>query len=203
MSDLTVTMRVRNEKTAFPQALVALAEAGKEVPGFKLLICDNDSTDGTEDLLRVPYFLDTIADMGLHDVDLLTMPASAAPGLQGQYENWARMWALFLMKVKTQYMVSLDADVLIPQQGLYAMLSGITGWSSLGGYGIEYPVRPGSTKVHDHVAMGCTIYRTEILRDIGGLNHDKRCQCRWLQEEMEARGWEVRHVPRLRAKHIE
>ena len=203
MPDITAVMPVRSAWMTMPRALRALARATQSIQ-IKLLICENEGTDPSVDMCKSAWLTPALNDLGLVDHRVLQqMPCSGASNPhERKQQNLCRMWSLFIAEVKTPYMLMVDADVLIPSRGLYQMLAGMLGSSCLGAYGIDYPVKPGSQKMHDHVPTGCTLYRMEAIREVGEVQ-SHGCPCRWLDEKLESLGWEVRKVLMVEAEHIE
>lgn len=200
--DITAVMAVHNDWPTLPRALRALGAAAREVP-VQLLLCDNDSQDpGAADLASV-WLVPQLIDWGFSEVRVLpSMPSSKASNREARkLENLCRLWAFFTMVVATPYMLWVDADVLIPPDGIYRLLSGMLGDSRLGVYGLDYPVSPGSAHCHDHVPNGCTLYRMSAVRELPEINHSG-CQCRWIDEKLTSLGWGVRFASGL-ATHVE
>lgn len=201
--DLTTVMPVRNAWFTMGRALRALGLAAESMP-IRLLICENEGTDPSVDDCKSPWLPPMLVQLGLVDHEVLQpMPCSASSNQhQRMQENLCRMWGLFLATVDTPYMLWLDADVLIPPDGIYRLLDGMLGNNRLGAYGIDYPVAPGSDQMHDHVPNGCTLYRMEAVRQIEPIG-SQGCVCRWWNEKLTAAGWEVHKVPMVTGQHIE
>ena len=202
-ADLTIIMPLRNCWDTMGIALKALGRAVRGIP-IKLLMMENESTDMTGDICRSERLSPVMVGLGLTNYEVLpTQPCSnAIKHHQRMYENLTLAWDIFIAKVDTPLLMRLNGDVGVSHNSINLMLAGMKADAKLGAYGVDYPRVPGGKVGHDHLSTGCTMYRTEALKSLGPIGYDDRCDCRWINRELRARGWTVDTVPMAFAKHI-
>ncbi len=203
VTEITAVMAVYNSWMTMGRVLRALARAAQSVP-LQLLLCENEGTDPSVDICQSERLGPTLIELGIPDHRVLPQMPQARSLLpeHRKMANMCLMWALFLIEVKTPYMLWLDLDVLIPSRGLHQMLQGMLSNPRLGAYGIDYPVEAGSQKMHDHLPQGCTLYRVEAMQEAAPIR-SRGCPCQWIDTKLIELGWEVRKVPMVTAEHIE
>lgn len=176
LADVTVVVPARDEAEVIGQTLGALALQRERL---KVILVDDDSTDGTAEVAR-----------RVLDLDLTVLGAKPLP------ENWSgKLWALEqgVREVSTAYCLLLDADIqLAPgmvnalvthaREGGYSFVSVMASlrmqshWEKLlmpafiYFFKLLYPFRLSNSADRRFAAAagGCILLETRVLREIGG-----------------------------------
>lgn len=106
VGDVTFVVPTLNESASLPRLLAALAEAA---PGARVLIADDDSSDGTRSVAA--------SFAGPLDVEVLHR--------SGPDKGLSASVADAILRVKTQNFVVMDADLQHPPEAAVALLSGL------------------------------------------------------------------------------
>ena len=190
-----------NSRNTLWRSLSSLAR--QNVP-VSLRMLDNGSTDGTEWWITTDRFKKNLAEIGLHTVRILPpIPAKAIL----ISKNMRRNKHLEHQLAKAAYelrgdppdaILWLQADVLMPDGALKAMVEAMDAEPRLGGVGIIH-----RDEVVDHVRMGCTLYRWEPFAELAEIGFfSDGCPCRWMHRNMEKNGWTLRNVDGVIGTHL-
>ena len=177
LSDITVVIPARNEAAVIETTLLSLTEQGQ---GLKVILVDDESTDGTAELAR---------KTGLQNLQIITSRALPV--------GWTgKLWAQHqgMQAVTTDYTLLLDADIeLVPgilaslkakqEKGdlhfvsLMAELRLVSFWEKLlmpafiYFFKMLYPFALANQPGHKMAAAagGCILVSTEVIKKIGGM----------------------------------
>lgn len=191
---VTVIMPVLDAMRTLPAVLVALGNGCVDVP-TRLMICDNESTDGTYEYLASAEFDALMHGLGIEAIVLERVPSKAThfKGYQLREVNLQHMMAKFAFEIaehppQPAFVFSLSADILMPAGGMLDLLAEMQRDPKLGAFGFRY--RPES----DHVRRGCTLYRWSAFEELAILGFPmEQCVCRGMHQMLEKLGWGARH----------
>jgi hypothetical protein len=166
---------------------------------MNLIVCDNGSEDPTRDVLSgIPEsaFIPWCRKLGFQEVRVLDRVIPRERRYDGtpmtpseiRYKNIEHIEKKLTMEVRTKYILYVDSDVEAPVDCVKLMLDTMENDPKLAFTGVLYDW------VADHVKLGCSLARTEIMRDID-FSSVNGCPCRSLTKELQKRGWKVAHVP--------
>jgi glycosyltransferase involved in cell wall biosynthesis len=208
---VTVIVPVQDGMGTLPTVLGSLGVGQQSLP-VRLLMCDNGSVDGTWEWLQSDTLRSQLQSRGIQDYVLLEQVPSKKRIFQGQelrsknLEHMLCKFCLVIEKAPTDYVLSLDADVVIPRGALRDLVENMDDEPKLGALGLIYDYSKNSQDwVSDHVKRGCTMYRWKALKEIADDGFGTTgCVCRYIHEELEIRGWWVRHLEpeRISARHL-
>jgi hypothetical protein len=193
---VTVIMPVLDAARTLPAVLVALGRGCADVP-VRLMVCDNGSTDGTNEYLASDEFDGLMRGMGIEAVVLEPVPSKTGhfKDFQLREVNLQHMMAKFAFELAERdtpkFVFSLSSDILMPDGGMLDLLAEMQRHPTLGAIGFKY--HPDS----DHVRRGCTLYRWAAFQELAALGFPMSgCVCRGMCEELEKLGWKTRHTDR-------
>ena len=94
----------------------------------------------------------------------------------------------------TPFALFVDHDVRVPAGAVAAMLAELKADSALGAVGVPY------SPSCDHVQLGCTMFRTELLQRMRWVVDG--CDCRAAMQDVVDAGYEVRRLEGYAACHL-
>lgn len=202
--EVTCVMSVWNDFMNLPRVLFSLEKGAQSIP-MNLILVDNQSTDPCRAILAWPDLPKWLKQKGFVDVRVLgvvprtTQMQDGSPIRNPQAVRNINLEFLkkkLTMAVQTEFVLYQDSDVLMPTGGVRDMLEALREDPGLALVGILY--EPFS----DHVKTGCTMGRTEVLREVDW-NSDG-CTCRYLTKLLRSRGHKVRHLDpgHITARHL-
>jgi hypothetical protein len=102
---------------------------------------------------------------------------------------------------QAHYVMFLDRDVVLPPQGIEALILGLIFDPRYAAMGINYqePVPPGSP----HVAMGAVLFVRPVLERIEFRAERDACECYTCCEDIRRMGYRIDYVPGMRARHLQ
>src|SRR3954451_20269590 len=102
---------------------------------------------------------------------------------------------------QAHYVLFLDRDVILPPQGIEALIVGLIVNPRYAALGINYqgPVAPGT----DHVAMGAAMFLRPILEQITFRAEPHRCECACCCEDVRRMGYLIDYLPGMCARHMQ
>ncbi len=155
----------------------------------EIIVLDNGSKDGTFEALGSMLYNKWFKD--LH----ITLMHFGQISMR-KYQNMDFVRHKFCTTVKTEYMMFIDADVLIPPYCLKPMLKIMEETPTLGMLGLLYDV------MTNHVKMGATMLRTNLVKNLKWRRTDTECQCICCAKDLLIRGFKVEHYPAQTARHL-
>lgn len=195
---VTAIIPVRDAFLTLGTTLFRLAPGAQAVP-IELILVDGGSEDPCRDILSgepgtklVPW----LKKLGFRDARVLppvvpkTRHHDGSPMSDYEIKNKNIEWLTkkLVMEVKTPYTFFVDSDVDVPVDCVRYMLEMLEHDKETGLVGILYDWAANHTK------LGCSMGRTEILRQIN-YRSDAGCPCRELYKELKRLGHKVEHVP--------
>lgn len=173
-------------------------EWGAQSLPLKIILCDNGSEDGTQQLVEA---LGGEANAwwqkkfrSLHVLQPVPQKHWVEAGEARTNKNLEHVWRKLVEAVDTPYTQFVDADVCMPSGGVRTLLEALQEDDELGAAGIIY-----ENKV-DHLKQGTMMVRTEIAKAFSW--QSEGCPCRWVSGEIERRGYKIRHISPLSARHL-
>lgn len=143
----------------------------QDIHDLKVLIADNDSTDGTPEMVdaQLKNHFWTRPNKPYLDI-ALKRAGSVAGGPENNIPYMRRYLSEFVL---TPYIFFLDSDVLLPPGILKPVfLEFLTRKAHVGIYGIRYEAKA------DHVKMGASFMDTSVARKINWKIDAHACECR-------------------------
>lgn len=202
-TEVTCVIPVYNSFLSLPRVLYHLEPGAQSTP-ISLLICDNTSQDPFGVLLSESnrHFISWLVSRGFTAAQILpavtrvTQRPDGTPMAPQEIinTNLETVWKKLTMAVTTPYILYVDADVLLPTGAVRMLLETIKSDLDLAMLGCQYEV------VTDHVKMGATICRTEVMRETQW--ESIGCPCRFITKYLKSQGYKVEHLPGVYATHL-
>lgn len=156
----------------------------------KIIILDNGSRDGTFEALCVMqknhWFKKLNFDLRYFG-DKVTMR---------KHQNLDMVRHRFCELVKTKYLMFIDSDVLIPPYCIISMLDHLERHPMLGMLALKVDPKA------NHVQLGASILRNELLANLEWRRTDTECQCRCVAKHILIQGFDVKDFLDTQARHL-
>ena len=164
--DFTICIPTKNATKSITMVLEYLLFQGIEL---NILIADNDSIDGTFEMLETQIKNNYWMRGGHAPINITLEQGGSVEG--GRDKNIPYMRQFMSRMVKTPYIFWLDSDIILPPNSLAPCLEEfIKHKSKIGIYGMRYEPHA------DHVQMGASFMETRIAKKINW-KIDERCEC--------------------------
>jgi hypothetical protein len=169
---------VRNEAVGFPVDVLTLLAPGQTIYALAL-----------EALQHQGHVAITH-----HVVEGARLPGESRVAAIARARNRAKQLG------QAHYVMFLDRDVILPSQGIEALILGLIFDPRYAAMGINYqePVPPGAV----HVAMGAALFLRPILERIEFRAEPDTCECYSCCEDIRRMGYRIDYLPGLRARHL-
>ena len=215
--EVTAVIAVYNAWMWLGRTLFCLELGAQSIP-LDVVLCDNSSTDPCKDILPGPGFANWIESRKgrLNEVEVLASVPQMMEDEGGTPDNpvrkpfknakqrGARNYDFMLTKltrhVKTPYILYVDSDVGMPSGAVGAMLQEMKANENLAMLGIRYDQEVNL----DHVQMGCTMARTDLMKSVVGQfdSREKGCPCRDATRKLVEGGYDVKYLDGWVARHF-
>lgn len=169
---VTVCIPVYNEEQCLPRCLEALTKQGE----IKVICANNDSTDKSEDIM---------ADFGVDKI----LQIERTPLTQ---ENFYRCRKALFNAVDTEFLFSLDADVVLPEGAIQKCLDMMYGDMTIGAVCVRYG---------GHENLGSMMLRTTFAKEMDIKYKSGQCECRIAKAYILGKGLKIAEL-KERAFHI-
>jgi glycosyltransferase involved in cell wall biosynthesis len=182
---LTVAIPTRNSMLTLPRVVQALYY--QNVP-FKLLFADN-STDGTGAYLRAPEVKQYWRDRDPTTVrSWCVLPDPEVAG--DKQARIAQKRAYLAASVDTDYVFSLDSDIILPPGALRGLVEEFEQEEGLGGLAVPFGLSAG------HVHDGALLMRTDVANQIDSDVLEDECCCKCVSRYMDEHKMTLRYWSR-------
>lgn len=164
LDDLTVAIPTFNSTLKLPMCIASLGYQG--VDGLKVLIGDNQSTDGTYEMMEARIKNHVHPNMEIKLVQCGRNPDSTI-------SNICMMRRKLCSMVMTPYMMFLDSDVILAPHSIRPLYEAfLAEKETVGMYGIRYESNV------DHVQVGATMWDSMIAKNMTWTSDKSNCECR-------------------------
>ena len=152
-----------------------------------ILIFDNGSKDGTVEMIKAQIKYNCFPGAKIELIEDLHQN-------RGQLGNIAHSRYMISQRVKTEYMMFVDSDVLLPSLIVGRLMIEIKK-PDMGMIGVRYE------PLADHVKMGAAILKTEYAKQ-SRWKAVPKCECSHLKDELEEKGLRVEYHKDFQALHL-
>jgi len=199
---VTIIIPVRNARKTLMRTLCSLKDACADVP-VRLMICDNASDDAwTNAFVHSSAMRAIMRELGVDDVQVLEdVPCKVnEDNAVLRHKNLEHMMAKFAYeqrKTSTEFVMRVDADLVLPKGAVGGMIDALRCDKSLGVVALWYP--PESR----HIKFGCTMYREEAFQDIARIGFGTAtCDCTFIAGNLVKMGWNIKLLSGVKAEHL-
>jgi len=191
---VTVVIPADSKILELPWALWNLEPGAQSVPVHVRVFVSN-STDGTQEWLLADATREAYLGK-FRDFETIVMPDKTEHAKElRKHKSLEHTYKKAFTEAETEFVLTLDADVMLPPGGLRHLVEHLWAHKGLAGYGFRYDFKV------DHLQMGCTLWRTSALKELNW-SRDKRCICHWLNDTLTAQGWTLAHAEYTSARHL-
>lgn len=155
----------------------------------KIIVLDNGSKDGTFEALCAMQHYRWFPDLKIE----IRQFDQVSPQ---KHRNMDLVRHRLCELVKTEYLMFIDADVLIPPYCIKPMITLMEQRKDLAMLGLKYDVNT------SHVKIGATILKTELIKNLKWRRTDTECQCLCVAKDLLIRRYKVEHYPETTARHL-
>ncbi len=155
----------------------------------KIIVLDNGSKDGTFEALITMVNNKYFPELNIE----LTHFGKVT---RTKFQNLDLVRHKLCDMVSTRYIMFIDSDVLIPPYSIGPMLEQLEHDNRIGMLGLKYDVNT------NHVKLGATILRTELVKNLKWKRTDDECQCLCAAKEVLVKGFTVQHYTKTSARHL-